>query len=534
MSLKVKQVIIAILSVAIVLVLAYVIYTEKEKRLEEHRIIVKAESAGCIRCHGYEDKKSGGPGRDPGIVKHWEASVHAEQGVGCMDCHGVPPNIQAEDIDNPRYVVNITWNKSTGLKRVNLVTKAGKPLERPDIWRHEGVEIVTVVSPRTCARCHEKEAEQFFHSRHSTASQFIGSIDNFLGRFVEGPAAAINGCQQCHGSVIRIARASTDDHAPVYSSDTWPNTGMGRINPDGSWGSCSACHSRHEFSAELARRPETCGKCHLGPDHPQAEIYAESKHGIAFAKNERLMNLDLPGGKWVLGKDYTQAPTCSTCHLGPVAPHANYSGLKLTHDVGARISWTLRPKISIQPKGTVDQDGTVILKDPMNRREDMKQVCLTCHSDIWVNNFYVQFDQAVRLYNEKYAKPAVAIYEFLEKEAIIDDVPMNEEMDYVFFELWHHEGRRARHGASMMGPDYVQWHGFYELSRNFYTHFLPLAVELAEQAGKAEEIRQLIKKTLRGMEGESWEKYHRWTEGLSPEQRKTLLEWEQKTYHFRE
>ena len=86
----------------------------------------------------------------------------------------------------------------------------------------------------------------------------------------------------------------------------------------------------------------------------------------------------------------------------------------------------------------------------------------------------------------------------------------------------------------MMGPDYVQRHGFYELSRNFYTHFLPLAVELAEQAGKAEEIRQFIKKTLRGMEGESWEKYHRWTEGLSPEQRKTLLEWEQKTYHFRE
>ena len=24
---------------------------------------------------------------------------------------------------------------------------------------------------------------------------------------------------------------------------TWPNTGIGRINPDGSEGSCSACHS---------------------------------------------------------------------------------------------------------------------------------------------------------------------------------------------------------------------------------------------------------------------------------------------------
>ena len=89
MGLKTKQAIIGVLSIAIVVVLAYVIYSEKEHRLEEHRIIVKADSAGCVRCHGYKTDE-GGPGRDPGIVKHWEASVHAAQGVGCMDCHGLP------------------------------------------------------------------------------------------------------------------------------------------------------------------------------------------------------------------------------------------------------------------------------------------------------------------------------------------------------------------------------------------------------------------------------------------------------------
>ena len=25
-------------------------------------------------------------------------------------------------------------------------------------------------------------------------------------------------------------------------------------------------------------------------------------------------------------------------------------------------------------------------------------------------------------------------------------------------EIWHHEGRVARHGASMMAPDYTHWH----------------------------------------------------------------------------
>ena len=65
----------------------------------------------------------------------------------------------------------------------------------------------------------------------------------------------------------------------------WPNTGIGRINPDGSEGSCAACHGRHEFSAAQARTPDTCGKCHMGPDHPQIEIYNESKHGIAYRAN---------------------------------------------------------------------------------------------------------------------------------------------------------------------------------------------------------------------------------------------------------
>lgn len=49
----------------------------------------------------------------------------------------------------------------------------------------------------------------------------------------------------------------------------------------------------------------------LGPDHPQIEIYNESKHGIAFYANRDKMALDK--ASWVLGKDYSAAPTCVTC-----------------------------------------------------------------------------------------------------------------------------------------------------------------------------------------------------------------------------
>ena len=94
---------------------------------------------------------------------------------------------------------------------------------------------------------------------------------------------------------------------------TWPNTGIGRLNLDGSRGSCSACHSRHDFSPRRARQPENCGKCHLGPDHPQKEIYEESKHGVAYRDLKDDMNLDAED--WVLGVDYAAAPTCATCHM---------------------------------------------------------------------------------------------------------------------------------------------------------------------------------------------------------------------------
>ncbi|MFQ5808817.1 MAG: multiheme c-type cytochrome [Armatimonadota bacterium] len=532
MTRNMRQAAVGTVAVAVVVAFSYLGRMEEARSQAGRTVVVKPHSAACVRCHGQETE--GKLGISPGIVKHWEASGHAVAGVGCVDCHEVPPAGFGEDINNPRYVVETTWDKGTGLKAVELATKDGKPVERPDIWEHEGVQMVTNVSPRTCALCHAKETQEFHDSRHSSAAQFIGSVDNFLGRFAEGPAAANNGCQQCHGSVVRVVAPAKDGEAPTYGPDVWPNTGMGRVNVDGSWGSCSACHSRHEFSPAVARRPDNCGKCHMGPDHPQLEIFLESKHGIAYKRNEELMNLDAPGGEWVLGKDYAQAPTCSTCHMGPVAPQGERAGLELTHEIGARISWTLRPKVSFQPAGIKAPDGKVILKEPAERRDEMKQVCMSCHSGKWVDNFYVQYDQAVELYNEKYGKPSVAIYEFLQAERIVDGVPMNEEMDYVFFELWHHEGRRARHGASMMGPDFVQWHGFYELTRNFYTHFLPLAEELGKKAGKGKRVKQFIAKTLRGPDGENWEKYHRWSEGLTAEEKETMLQWEHQTYGTRE
>ena len=131
----------------------------------------------------------------------------------------------------------------------------------------------------------------------------------------------------------------------------------------------------------------------------------------------------------------------------------------------SRISWTLRPVVSIK------------LENWEKRRESMQDVCSNCHAAGWIGNFYKQYDNTVDLYNEKFAKPAKAIMEQLYADGKLTKTPFDEKLEWTYYELWHHQGRRARMGTAMMGPDYTQWHGFYEVAKNFYNEFLPEAEE---------------------------------------------------------
>ena len=64
---------------------------------------------------------------------------------------------------------------------------------------------------------------------------------------------------------------------------------------------------------------------------------------------------------------------------------------------------------------------------------------------------------------------------------LMKPVQFTNQLDWVWYEIWHHEGRRARHGVSMMGPDYTHWHGTYEVAKHFYTEMIPELEALARQ-----------------------------------------------------
>ena len=53
------------------------------------------------------------------------------------------------------------------------------------------------------------------------------------------------------------------------------------------------------------------------------------------------------------------------------------------------------------------------------------------------------------------------------KDLLSKNSYFDEALEWEFYELWHHEGRRARMGSAMMAPDYAWWHGFYELKHRF-------------------------------------------------------------------
>jgi hypothetical protein len=90
-------------------------------------------------------------------------------------------------------------------------------------------------------------------------------------------------------------------------------------------------------------------------------------------------------------------------------------------------------------------------------------------------------DKVVESYNSLYFKPVKTIMDQLYAEGWLSQKSyFDEEIEWQFYELWHHEGRRARMGAAMMAPDYAWWHGFYELKHR-YVHFMELSEKIAKE-----------------------------------------------------
>ncbi|MFZ0456696.1 MAG: multiheme c-type cytochrome [Ignavibacteriaceae bacterium] len=353
----------------------------------------------CATCHRRVS---------PDIVIQFAASTMAKAGVKCTDCHVV-------DKSNP----------------------TGKD--------HEGFFITISPTPKQCAKCHPSEARQFDHSRHGApAWMALSGFDDFSPGQQKFISENIPEANRGPNGIITATRNSLFDiEGPSVTPAACQSChAIGKPNADGSIGNCNKCHLRHEFSLAQVRKPEICGQCHLGPDHPQMEIYDESAHGVMYKTEGEKWNWNQKPGR--LTTQDMPAPTCATCHM------SGFGNQGTTHDVGQRLSKFLFAAV------TSDRPNYV------NGREAMKSICSNCHSPNFVSNLYTKADSVTAFVNKR-VKEASDIIEGLVKDGIITNKPFVNQISFDAFDLWHYYGRTAKFAAYMQGPDYVQWHGIYPL-----------------------------------------------------------------------
>lgn len=360
----------------------------------------------CAECHTRQQYS---------VVHEYEMSRHSQKGVNCLDCHQ-PAAAQA---------------------RVE----------------HNGFTIAAKLTAGNCRSCHEPVYQEFLHSRHAAVSwaavfgeqglkpEQVAFAERFQPGYakrpphpfvaMEGAPAMTSGCANCHS--------------------------IGKPNDDGTIGTCTACHSRHTSSVALARLPTTCGQCHMGPDHSQLEIYEESKHGVMFHAQERLLNLEAPPGS-LTTKDMF-VPTCATCHMSGI------NGQKVTHDPSDRLSYYLADPI------------TKARPNKEHAQAAMKAVCTQCHAKKLIDRVYAEAENVVSSTNAK-VQQASDLMAALKKDGLLGS-PFSQPIDFVYFDLWHYDGRTSKHGAFMGGADFVQWHGNY-----------PMLARTVEMRAMADELRR--------------------------------------------
>ena len=409
----------------------------KEKAFRIERSMPK-EAMACIQCHKQEH---------PGLFADWSMSRHASANITCYDCHKADPN--DPDVSQAHFKQYQRADSKFGTQEYKI-------------------PVAAVVTPKDCSRCHPDEATQYGRSKHANTLEIIWKIDPWLNKGMNSDFERVAGCYHCHGTIMAEKDGKLD---PA----TWPNVGVGRLNLDGSKGSCTSCHTRHRFSVMEARKPEACGQCHLGPDHPQIEIFMESKHGDIYTAHGDDYNWNAAPGTWTPGVDF-RGPTCASCHMSG-------AGTVLTsHDVTERLSWELQAPLTIRPENFKPLPAKT---DWKVERDKMKVVCGQCHGKTWVDDHYVKLDKVVQEYNDVYFKPAKTMLDELYEKGLLDKSKFfDEALEVEYYELWHHEGRRARMGAAMMAPDYSWWHGFYECKKR-YNGYMQEARHLVEHNQKA-------------------------------------------------
>lgn len=451
---------------------------------------VSTQTQACLTCHALYT---------PGIVEDWRASRHSQKTPAAA--LQVPPaerRVSSDTIPDAMKSVAVGCFECHGQNAA----------AHKDSFQHNGFQINVIVSPNDCKTCHSAEVAQYAGSKKANAKGNLGknAVYTALVETLTGVKQVKDGklstdkaseitkgqtCYACHGTEVTVNGtkkvATKLGEIEVPNLVNWPNQGVGRINPDGSMGACTACHPRHAFSIEVARKPYACSQCHLEPDVPAWDVYKESKHGnMVFSQVEDVNWESVP---WKVGKDF-RAPSCATCHNSLIVNANGETIAPRTHDFGSRLWVRLMGLVYSHPQPKTGDTSVVKNKDGLplptaftgelasdflidkaeqdKRQTTMRGVCTGCHSTTWTNQHFANMDNAL-VESDKMTVAATLLLVKAWDEGLADKTnPFDEALEQKWVKQWLFYANSVRYATAMPGaPDYAAFkNGWWELTNN--------------------------------------------------------------------
>lgn len=345
-------------------------------------VSVAAAEDPCLACH--QEKT-------PAAVAQWRQSAHAGAAVGCAACHGND---------------------------------------------HESMLSGSAPVPASvCGRCHESALAQHRQSRHGLG------LHSGWGCTRNLPTRDPGECRFCHEEGSTKPLSTVQCARFLKQSAAMREIGCNRCHRVES--SCAGCHTGHMTDLAIVRDPNVCAKCHMGPDHPQWEMWETSQHGTLYRS---------AGG--------AIAPDCQRCHM----PGGS-------HDVSRGITAT---------------PGGDPFPEPLRgeRRGQMLEACNACHAPGFSRRELERGD-AIRSESSALTKEADAIVWDLADRDLLDPRPQERlphpfsggrlvtdsqmlyedtsHIERLLFKMKKYDLAKAVKGAYHQNPAYAHWYGNAEL-----------------------------------------------------------------------
>ncbi len=387
---------------------------------------VEEETPRCLECH--REKKVG-----LSAIRDWSRSKHAENDVGCADCHLPVPGVP-DEIANTR-----------------------SRCEDPRVRRQ--------VSPENCRDCHDEQVSQFEVGKHSLAWVAMNAIPMTQ----KLPKEILQrGCGNCHSIGFASGKCDSCHTRHLFSAAE-------ARRPE----ACRTCHMGYDHP-----------QWEMYSTSKHGSIYAtEGYLWNWFQRLEEWFEKPLEARA-----DQPRVPTCAFCHM-PNGDHGVKTawGFLAVRLAEKDPEWAAWRNTIFQGLGVIDKEGKptprfqVVLAGQVARlsreewedqRERVLRQCALCHARSYAESILEQADRVIREADRLMAE-AVEIVEKLYEDGILPrptDRPPTVDLlqfyevetpiEQTLYEMFLKHRMRTYQGAFHLNPDYLHWYGWAQMKKD--------------------------------------------------------------------